>query len=203
MDSGTEKGDTKHLNKTPWPLLKRVSLFGWWWELGAILVSLISMSLILTILCYMNGRLLSDWKLPIQLNSLIAIFSTFARSALMLALAEGLSQLKWNHFEKRHSTLDRLQIYDEASRGPWGSVMYLVRMWKDMRAVAALGALLTILALAFEPFTQQIIEFSPQQTLSANATAYVLSAETFAINAGLGIRGRGERPGGLMSLMLY
>jgi len=199
MDSDTEKGGTKHLRRTPWPLLERVSLFGWWWELGAILVSLISMSLILTILCYMNGRLLSDWKLPIQLNSLIAIFSTFARSALMLALAEGLSQLKWNHFEKRHSTLDRLQIYDEASRGPWGSVMYLVKMSKDMRAIAALGALLTILALAFEPFTQQIIEFSPQQTLSANATAYVLSAETFKMNMNV----KGERSDVLVSIMLY
>jgi len=191
MNSGTEKGIIDHPRKTPWPLMKRVSLFGWWWELGAILVSLVSMSLILAVLCYMNGRLLSNWKLPIQLNSLIAIFSTFARSALMLVLAEGLSQLKWNHFEKRHTTLDWLQIYDEASRGPWGSLMYLLRMRKDMRAVATLGAVLTILALAIEPFTQQILEFADRQTL-ANATAYTLSAETFSMKYGINVKGRGE-----------
>ncbi|KAF2818751.1 hypothetical protein CC86DRAFT_153528 [Ophiobolus disseminans] len=181
MEGDIQQSVTKRPRKTLRPLRERASLFGWWWELAAVVVSLVSMSLILTILCYMNNRLLSDWKLPIQLNSLIAIFSTFARSALLVALAGGLSQLKWNHFEKQHSTLDRLQIHDEASRGPWGSVMYLFRMRKDMRAIAALGAVLTILALAFEPFTQQIIEFSPRQTLSSNATAYVLSAERFEL----------------------
>ena len=85
MDDNIDK--FQHPRKATWPLFGEVSHFGRWWELGAILVSLVSTSLILTILCFMNGRPLSDWELPIQLNSLIAIFSTVARSALLLALA--------------------------------------------------------------------------------------------------------------------
>ncbi|KAF1992808.1 hypothetical protein P154DRAFT_411915, partial [Amniculicola lignicola CBS 123094] len=96
----------------------------WWWEIGAILVSLIAMLLIFVILFMMNGKSLASWQLPIQINSLIAVFSTISKSALLLALAEGLSQLKWNAFEKQGgATLDQLQIMDDASRGPWGSLM--------------------------------------------------------------------------------
>lgn len=186
MENDTSSYHPKRPRK---PLLKRVSLFGWWWEVGAIFVSFTTTGLIFVTLFYMNGRPLSDYRLPIQLNSLIAVFSTLARSALMLTLADGLSQLKWNHFERRRSLLSQLQTYDNASRGPWGAVMYLVSMWKDMRGVAALGAVLTILALAFEPFTQQIVEFEPRQTFASNATAYVNTATNFL--GATGIREQG------------
>ncbi|KAF2711093.1 hypothetical protein K504DRAFT_466114, partial [Pleomassaria siparia CBS 279.74] len=37
----------------------------------------------------MSGRPLTAWHIPIQINSLVAVFSTFARSLLLLALTEG------------------------------------------------------------------------------------------------------------------
>ncbi|KAF2681808.1 hypothetical protein K458DRAFT_284643, partial [Lentithecium fluviatile CBS 122367] len=90
--------------------------------------------------------------------SLIAVCSTIAKSALLVALKQDLCQLKWNHFEKRRNTLDQFQYFEDASRGPWGSTMLLVRMWKKrISPIVVVGAVLNILALALEPLTQQII----------------------------------------------
>jgi hypothetical protein len=156
-------------------------VFGWWWEFGAIVVSLVSMTLIITILLAMNGKPLQYWKLPIQINSLVAVLSTIARSASLLILAEGLSQLKWNHFEKPASTLDQLQTFDDASRGPWGALMFFLKMKKGIRILTAIGAALTVLALAFEPFTQQVLEFPSRKISITNGTAYVHAAEEFVL----------------------
>ncbi|KAI8938751.1 hypothetical protein NX059_004618 [Plenodomus lindquistii] len=163
------------------PSVESLRRFGWWWELGAIITSLLAVVVILAMLFVMDRKPLSSWKLPIQINSLVAIFSTLARSALLLALADGISQLKWNHFERRDTTLNHLQTYDDASRGPWGSLMYLIKIRRHATGLGALGAALTILALAFEPFTQQIIDFPSIQTANDNGTAYVTVAKSFAL----------------------
>lgn len=158
-----------------------LSCFGWWWEFGAVVVSLVATTLIMAILLVMNGKPLQHWRLPIQINSLVAIFSTFARSSLLLVLAEGLSQLKWNHFEKQSSTLNQLQTFDEASRGPWGALMLLVKLKREIRCLSAIGAALTVLGLAFEPFTQQILEFPSRKVSITNGTAHVYAAQGFAL----------------------
>jgi hypothetical protein len=63
--------------------INSIKELGWWWELGAVLVSLICMALIVAVLFSMDGKPLRDWKLPIQPNSLVAIFSTITKSALL------------------------------------------------------------------------------------------------------------------------
>jgi len=157
--------------------------FGWWWELGAMLVSVTSTSFILAVLVFMNNKSLESWKLPIQISSLIAVFSTFAKSALLVALSDGLSQLKWHHFERRARTMDHLQYFHDASKGPWGSFIFFWKMRKSrVSPIAAAGAILTIAALMFEPFTQQILAFSTRPVLLMNETASVTSASGLVLN---------------------
>ncbi|KAF2180609.1 hypothetical protein K469DRAFT_639609 [Zopfia rhizophila CBS 207.26] len=149
-----------------------------WWEVGAVIASLISLGLIVAILSTMNYESRVAWKLPIQPNSLVAIFSTIAKSALLIPLAEGLSQLKWNHYEERAGTLDHLQAFDDASRGPWGALMFLFKMMRRRFSfLATAGALLTILTLVFEPFTQQIIDFPSRYVVLANETTSIMVAD--------------------------
>ncbi|KAJ4361846.1 hypothetical protein N0V83_010787 [Neocucurbitaria cava] len=54
-------------------------------------------------------------------------------------------------------------------------------MKREIHVLAAIGAALTILALAFEPFTQQILEFPSRQVAIRNGTALVSTAEAFAL----------------------
>ncbi|KAF2792011.1 hypothetical protein K505DRAFT_279589 [Melanomma pulvis-pyrius CBS 109.77] len=176
---------TYQSNLQPVPPQRRFAFirrFGWWWEVGAIALSLTSMALILAILFTMNGRPLASWHLPIQINSLVAVFSTFAKSAFLLALSEGVSQLKWNYFEKQGGTLDHLQTFDQASRGPWGALVFPFKIWRGRTGLlAVMGAVLTLFALGFEPFTQQIIDFPSRSVVMLNETAYTPSATDFTL----------------------
>ena len=127
----------------------------------------------------MDGRPLSYWKLPLQPNSLIAVFSTVAKSALLVPVTECISQLKWIHFEKRHP-LSQMQVYDDASRGPWGSVVFLRKV---KFTLGTLGAVVTIFALAFEPFSQQVLEYSSQNAILRNASGIIGAASSWSDNA--------------------
>ncbi|KAF2012585.1 hypothetical protein BU24DRAFT_464961 [Aaosphaeria arxii CBS 175.79] len=155
----------------------------WWWEICAIVVSLVATGVIFIILLKTNGQPLSAWHLPIQLNSFIALCSTIAKSALLVVLAEGISQLKWNHFERTGGArLGQLQVFDDASRGPWGSLVF---PWKMLKAgvdkLALLGAALTVLIIVFEPFTQQIIDIRSRSLPLRNETGFMRVANSFAL----------------------
>jgi hypothetical protein len=88
-----------------------------------------------------HGKLQSSWTLPLAPNTVIALFSTLSKSAILLVITACISQLKW--------------IFDDASRGPLGAISLIVRIrWGA--TIASFGALLTILALGQDAFYQQI-----------------------------------------------
>jgi len=78
------------------------------------------------------------------------------------------------HFDDlQPKALSQLQVFDNASRGPWGSLMLF---WKTRKSfsrkesppvLALLGAAITILMLAFEPFAQQVIGFNTRSAVKA------------------------------------
>lgn len=157
------------------------------------IVSLTCFTLLIAILVAMDGKPLQDWRLPIQINSLISVFATVARSALLLILAEGLSQLKWNHLEASGGTLDQLQTFDSASRGPWGSFVFTAKIRKaNFRVLATIGAALTVLATAFEPFAQQVIEFPSRVAVMENETAHLRTAKSFYMSSDPIINHKGD-----------
>lgn len=112
---------------------------------------------IITVLACMNHKPLSRWKSKVSLNATISIFSTIAKSAMLVPVAECISQLKWTHFETRRR-LNDLEVFDKSSRGPLGSLDFLQAI--GFRSpLASLGALIVFVALAIDPFTQQILSF--------------------------------------------
>lgn len=157
--------------------LKRISRLSWWWEASAIVLSITCTCLIIAILVSMHDKPLTEWKLPIQPSSLIAVFSTIAKSALLVPVAECISQLKWIYFENP-TRLSQLQTFDDASRGPWGSLMFLTQA--HTTSMASIGALITLLALAFEPFAQQVIEFPSRNAVLTNLTGSVASSNAWS-----------------------
>ncbi|KAK3335144.1 hypothetical protein B0T19DRAFT_1071 [Cercophora scortea] len=184
----------------------------WWWELGAAIISITSISLIVTALFKSDGLALSAWVLPIQPNSLIAVLTTIGKTAMMVPVASCLGHLKWHHFTPRPQPLDRLQRFDEASRGPWGSLVLLL----TTRALLGCGfALITLAALGIETTAQQILEFPTRDyaipganaelgiatlynstafrgsgipSLNFNTTMHLLSYESAMVNSALGVK---------------
>ncbi|KAF1967799.1 hypothetical protein BU23DRAFT_411161, partial [Bimuria novae-zelandiae CBS 107.79] len=96
----------------------------WWWEIYATTLAVASTIAVISVLISIQGKPLADWGLPIQPNSLVAVFSTIAKSALLVPIAECISQLKWTYFEAPR-TLSQMQVFDDASRGPWGALVML------------------------------------------------------------------------------
>ena len=101
----------------------------------------------------------SDWRLSINLNTLISILADILKAALLLIAAEIISQTKWDWFASRPRPLTDLQKFEDASRSVLGSFMLLFIAPRNMLAMTA--AAITILSLAIGPFVQQAAQTVP------------------------------------------
>lgn len=72
-----------------------------------------------------------------------------------------------------------MEVFDEASRGPWGSLKFLWET-KGTATLPSLGAFVTILLLAFEPFAQQVVSFESRFAILHNSTGYVTKSNRWA-----------------------
>ncbi|KAI1388617.1 uncharacterized protein F4822DRAFT_251625 [Hypoxylon trugodes] len=163
-------------------LLRPSSPWWWWWEISSSIVSIIAMCLVIAILCVIYDKPASTWTWPITPNSLVAMCTTVGKSAMLVSVASCISQLKWRHFTLGPRPLDHIQAFDDASRGPWGSLSLLVRGRVRVIPVWSL-ALITLVALGIEPTTQQIIGWQLRETRVTNATAQIGRALVYKSNA--------------------
>ena len=149
--------------------IPKVILWWWWWEIGSAFLSTGCIIAIVIILFKIADKPLQDWSLPIQPNSLIAVLTTIGKTAMMVSVVSCLSQLKFRHFASSQP-LQHLQLFDDASRGPWGSLMMILSIHKRNPLAVAL-ALITIVGLGIEPSAQQILDFRSDWTVVKNVTA--------------------------------
>ena len=159
---------------------KRTSLRQDWWlnEIGGAALSFVCLVAIIIVLYRFHGQPLAAWKMPIALNSLISLFSTIAKAALLLPVAACISQLKWHYFVEKPHALNELQVFDGASRGPLGALQLLWEL-KTNALVASFASVITIVALAMDPFTQQIISFPSLSVPTSTASATMAVAQTY------------------------
>lgn len=133
----------------------------WLLELISWVFSAICMAAIIGVLVHLQDDKLSNWTLEkrtgLTLNAYISILSKMAGASLVLPVSEALGQLKWNWFLQNSKQMWDFEIFDNASRGPWGSFLLLVRT--KGRALAALGAIITLCLMALDPFFQQVVDF--------------------------------------------
>jgi hypothetical protein len=103
----------------------------WLLEIISWVISAICMGAIIGVLLGLKDNTLNKWPLArhgISLNTYVATLSRIASAALLLPVSEALGQLKWNwFFEGTSKKMWDFEIFDNASRGPWGSLQLLVR----------------------------------------------------------------------------
>ncbi|KAI1752666.1 hypothetical protein F4782DRAFT_111028 [Xylaria castorea] len=142
--------------------VQRPSVLQWWrWELVMLVVSLIAFAALVIVLAVMDGQPFRNWG-PLTLNSINSMLTTVIGSSMAAIVGAALSQNLWNGFGQLRTSngsttrpAQDLQLYHNASRGPTGSLALLLK--QGPLSVAALGAIVTILNLAFATFTQQLI----------------------------------------------
>lgn len=79
---------------------------------------------LVTVLQYYDNKPLPNWPLGLTLNTVVAFISTFCRTSFVVPVVQSLSQYKWNWYKSPRPLKD-FKIFDEASRGPWGSLKLL------------------------------------------------------------------------------
>lgn len=110
----------------------RRGLFGhigaWTKEIVWCIVSVILVVVLVITLAQYDNKELPKWKMGLTLNTVIAIIATVCRSAMVVPVAEGLSQLKWNWFVTQERPLKDIRTFDQASRGPWSAIALIGKM---------------------------------------------------------------------------
>lgn len=118
-----------------------------------------------------------QWPLGFSINAALSVFGLIFKGPLLFVAAEGIGQLKWTWFSRKRALSD-LAAYDDASRGPWDStkLLYTAR-WRHLAAF--LGALITVVALGVDPFTQAVVGYYACTTSTNKATANVGRLNSF------------------------
>jgi len=153
----------------------------WMLECITMAVSVLALVSIAIMLGLYNNKPLNSWSQIISLNTALSTLGTIMKGFMMVSIGSCLSQLKWLWYARKRRTLHDFEVFDQASRGPWGSsvLLYRLRFWH----LASIGAFVTVLALASDSFVQQSVSYPlwnvPQSQLVAsvpyaqNYTSYV------------------------------
>jgi hypothetical protein len=150
----------------------------WRYQLAACLLSVLSFICLVIMACIYSTQPLTQWPSSIiSINGVVAALTTVMKGALMIPVADTISQAKWAHFSHPVRGVPDPQLrdlgrIDQASRGAWGSAKWIVRHSLHTPLIN-LGALLTLLALAFDLFSQQIVTIEVQPAINASDAARV------------------------------
>lgn len=130
----------------------------WLWEVAASALSLACMASIIGVLSYEQGRRLDQWGLGkgfLSPTVVVSFLGTLAKSACLLVLAEVISQLKWLHYQDRPQKLSDIQLFDNASRGPWGAFK-LASIRNRKTLLASFASALVVVSMLVDPFIQSV-----------------------------------------------
>jgi hypothetical protein len=108
------------------------------------------------------------------LNAIVAILATASKAGLIFPFASGISQLKWFWLLQSRRRLRDIQNDDDANRGFSRATILLFT--HGALSFASIGAIISILALDFDPFVQQLIHYPIKDTIHNLGTARVKQA---------------------------
>ncbi|KAI0426603.1 hypothetical protein F5Y09DRAFT_351077 [Xylaria sp. FL1042] len=151
----------------------------WWWEIGSLFINVVSLTILVGVLAGYQHHALSNWHFPLQPNSVISILATIMKTTVLLSVSACLGQLKWHHFSTPRQLSD-LEAFDEASRGPWGSFLFLLQCHRWFLLATGL-AIITLVSLLIGPAAQQILDFQSSEAILEGTDAKIASSHNFKL----------------------
>ena len=183
LDSSVDKKDpSEHIHAIG---IRRQSQHGgrfdflriWWLELLCCVLFVGALAAVIVTIYPYEGRPLPQWPYRLSINSLISVYTVILKAAMLLVAAEGLSQLKWTWYGRSRPLKDLLS-FDDASRGPWGSLNLIWRL-RGRQFVSRCGAFITVAALIIDPFAQQVISTYDCDILAESGAATIPRTNNF------------------------
>ncbi|KAF6814700.1 hypothetical protein CSOJ01_03923 [Colletotrichum sojae] len=151
-------------------------LNGWWLEIFCCWLSIACVAALAVFLKAYDDQPLPEWPSGITVNTVVALLSTVTRTAFTIPVAEGLSQCKWNWFKQKPRPLSDLDLFDQASRGPWGSLSLMVRTkgW----LIGIFSAVLLVSSIGTSTLTQSAVTY-PTRKIQQRGEAPAWSLSKF------------------------
>ncbi|KAI9172581.1 hypothetical protein HJFPF1_02087 [Paramyrothecium foliicola] len=149
--------------------VKASSPHSWILEISMVFLSVAALLAVSILLPLYHDKPLSSWTFFLSFNTIISILGAISRSSLAFAIGSCISQEKWNWFRQKVDYVVAFDRFDEASRGPWGSIRLLY--WIRFRHWVAIGAACTVVLLGFEPLLQAGITFYGKEVTSVGSDA--------------------------------
>ena len=150
----------------------------WWLETGACFISLGAIVAVVATLYPHQGKPLPQWPYNLSVNTILSIYMTILKGTVLTVTAEGIGQSKWQWFQASRP-LDDLVRFDAATRGPLGAIALLWRL-KTRDILSSVGALVAILILLVDPFTQQIVRYYDCNVAMAQVEASVPRTQIYS-----------------------
>jgi hypothetical protein len=110
---------------TNYPLRRNYIFLSWWQEIAWCVFATGLLFALVGLLKTYDKKPAPEWF--VSLNAVVAAIATICRASMVIPVSEGLSQLKWNAFARSQRPLNDLKTFDQASRGPFGSLMLLFK----------------------------------------------------------------------------
>lgn len=164
----------------------------WIMELVASLLSLSSLAGLVGILAFADGQQILVWH-GITLNTLVSAIATVSKLCALYAAASAISQTKWNMASHIPVSLLEFEAVDMASRGAFGCLQLLLRgnnmnvqhvkangCASLMIRSSTFGAMAFLIAIAFDPFTQQLVQYRRFVEFSLEDTATIPFARRYS-----------------------
>ncbi|KID61446.1 hypothetical protein MAN_09211, partial [Metarhizium hybridum] len=159
---------------TPKPTRPKVKPFWkvWILEMACILLSFSTFILIVMVLSKFDQQSVPDLPLKVTLNTMLSFLVTLAKAAFMFPVSIAISRAQWSWFLQERPLYD-FHVFDQASRGTWGS---LVLLWRIRCShFIALGAILMVVSTLTSPVTQLAINYAVRDVVASG------EANTFAV----------------------
>lgn len=158
MQSSKKRG-----TRNSWICLTAIFWTDWWSiEILTIFFTTACFVSLVIVLAIYDSKTVPQLPFDITFNAIISILATAIKSSLLLVLAAALGQCRWLWLRRSvpdDCNLYDIQLLDDASRGPWGSLILLRHL--RGRWLVSIGAIAVILSIALEPFVQQIPSYYP------------------------------------------
>jgi hypothetical protein len=163
---GLEKTSTVGSLSSRW---ESITLDTWLYQIIALCFSIACFIALISVLLVYDRKPTPKLSVGLTLNTVISTLATASKSSLIFVVGDCIGQLRWVRLKKTPGPLSHVQLYDNASRGPWGSSIILLH--DKGQSLVTVAALITVLALAFDPFVQQILTYPVIETTRSSTFA--------------------------------
>lgn len=127
----------------------------WEWEFAACLLLLATPIIIFATLYPHSSQPVPQWPFKVSINSLLSVYALVLKATIGLILTSCIGQLQWAWFSETRPLADMLH-FDSATRGADGALGLIWRQ-RFRQPLTALGCIIMILAVAVDPFIQQLV----------------------------------------------